>query len=117
MPFSRGNTRERVEQVDRQAARGQGPQPDPAGLEQPAAAAIAITVQPAVVLIDVRVPESRCEAAAERLLGGDRISEGGVLSGARILLVADRVENVARGHSDRGRGADGRDVRNARDVG
>ena len=34
LPFSRGNTRERVEQMDRQAARGQGPQPDPAAGQQ-----------------------------------------------------------------------------------
>jgi TonB family protein len=36
LPFSRGNTRERVEQVDRQAARGQGPGPDPAAGERAA---------------------------------------------------------------------------------
>ena len=29
LPLSRGNTRERVEQMDRQAARGRGPEPDP----------------------------------------------------------------------------------------
>jgi TonB family protein len=30
LPFSRGNTPERVEQMDRQRARGEGPEPDPA---------------------------------------------------------------------------------------
>src|SRR4051794_13758227 len=34
LPFSRGNTRERVEQAERQAARGQGPEPDPAAGQQ-----------------------------------------------------------------------------------
>ena len=34
MPFSRGNTPERVEQTDQQTARGQGPQPDPAAGQQ-----------------------------------------------------------------------------------
>lgn len=51
LPFSRGNTRERVEQMDREAARGDGPAPDPAAgqpQEQP---------QPAVDNA-ARVPES-----------------------------------------------------------
>ena len=30
LPFSRGNTHERVEQMDRETARGRGPTPDPA---------------------------------------------------------------------------------------
>jgi TonB family protein len=34
MPFSRGNTPERVEQADQQTARGQGPQPDTAAGQQ-----------------------------------------------------------------------------------
>jgi TonB family protein len=34
LPFSRGNTPERVEQMDQQTARGQGPQPDPAAGQQ-----------------------------------------------------------------------------------
>jgi TonB family protein len=34
LPFSRGNTRERVEQMERDAAKGQGPQPDPAAGQQ-----------------------------------------------------------------------------------
>jgi TonB family protein len=34
MPFSRGNSRERVEQLDQQIARGRGPAPDPAAGER-----------------------------------------------------------------------------------
>src|SRR5262245_61122771 len=34
LPFSRGNTRERVEQMDREAPRGRGPAPDPAAGQQ-----------------------------------------------------------------------------------
>jgi TonB family protein len=34
LPFSRGNTRERVEQMDRETARGRGPTPDPAAGQQ-----------------------------------------------------------------------------------
>jgi TonB family protein len=34
LPFSRGNTRERVEQADEQVARGQGPEPDAAAGQQ-----------------------------------------------------------------------------------
>jgi TonB family protein len=34
LPFSRGNTRERVEQMEREAARGQPPEPDPAAEQQ-----------------------------------------------------------------------------------
>jgi TonB family protein len=34
LPFSRGNTRERVEQMDKEAARGKGPAPDPAAGQQ-----------------------------------------------------------------------------------
>jgi len=34
LPFSRGNTRERVEQMDNQVARGRGPTPDPAAGQQ-----------------------------------------------------------------------------------
>jgi TonB family protein len=34
LPLSRGNTRERVEQMDKEAARGQGPTPDPAAGQQ-----------------------------------------------------------------------------------
>jgi TonB family protein len=34
LPFSRGNTRERVEQMDKETARGQGPTPDPAAGQQ-----------------------------------------------------------------------------------
>jgi TonB family protein len=34
LPFSRGNTRDRVEQMDKETARGQGPTPDPAAGQQ-----------------------------------------------------------------------------------
>ena len=34
LPFSRGNTRERVEQMDKETARGRGPTPDPAAGQQ-----------------------------------------------------------------------------------
>jgi TonB family protein len=34
LPFSRGNTRERVEQMNKETARGQGPTPDPAAGQQ-----------------------------------------------------------------------------------
>jgi TonB family protein len=34
LPFSRGNTRERVEQMNKETARGQGPRPDPAAGQQ-----------------------------------------------------------------------------------
>jgi TonB family protein len=34
LPFSRGNTRERVQQMNRETARGQGPTPDPAAGQQ-----------------------------------------------------------------------------------
>jgi TonB family protein len=34
LPFSRGNTRERVEQMDNETARGRGPTPDPAAGQQ-----------------------------------------------------------------------------------
>ncbi len=50
LPFSRGNTPERVESVDRRAARGQGPRPD--------AAQAAPQPQPPAVQEEAKVPES-----------------------------------------------------------
>jgi hypothetical protein len=46
LPFSRGNTRERVEQMEREAARGQGPQPDPAAGQEARAEIPAPTAPP-----------------------------------------------------------------------
>src|SRR5262245_6991830 len=55
LPFSRGNTPERVEQMDQQTARGQGPQPDPAAGQQ---ARVEPQAQPAPP-DNARVPESQ----------------------------------------------------------
>lgn len=53
LPFSRGNTRERVEEMPREAARGQGPQPDTAAGQQ-------ARVEPQPAPSDVpAVPESQ----------------------------------------------------------
>jgi TonB family protein len=46
LPYSRGNTRERVEQMEPQAARGQGPTPDPAAGQEAQTQAAAPENQP-----------------------------------------------------------------------
>src|ERR1700748_2788195 len=55
LPYSRGNTPERVEQMDQQTARGQGPQPDPAAGQQ---ARVEPQTEPATP-DSARMPESQ----------------------------------------------------------
>jgi hypothetical protein len=55
LPYSKGNTPERVEQMDQQTARGQGPQPDPAAGQQ-----ARVEQQPDPATADsARMPESQ----------------------------------------------------------
>jgi len=57
VPFSRGNTRQRVERSDEQAARGQGPAPDPLAGQQTQAAPQAQT--PPQADNQLRLPEAQ----------------------------------------------------------
>ena len=103
LPFSRGNTRERVEQRAQDAARGQGPQPDPAAGQQARAEP---TSPPAPEpppqpesQAQLQLPTQRTEP--QRGLGGQRPLGGGALGDALRNLdkyvQRDQFENSSGG--------------------
>jgi TonB family protein len=96
MPFSRGNTPERVEQMDQQVARGQGPQPDPAAGQQ-----ARVEPQPEPPPQPVRPPESpsslQLPSNRQNGLGGRSPLSGGSLGDAlrnlQRYVQRDQFEN------------------------
>jgi TonB family protein len=103
LPFSRGNTPERVEQMDQQTARGQGPQPDPAAGQQ---ARVEPQEQPAPP-DNARVPESQSalqlpsNRQPQTGLGGRSPLSGGSLGDAlrnlQRYVQRDQFENAQGG--------------------
>jgi TonB family protein len=105
LPFSRGNTPERVEQMDRQTARGQGPQPDAAAGQQ-----AAVEPQPSAPEPDTpRIPESQSalqlpsyrQPQVQNGVGGRAPVAGGSLGDAlrnlQRYVQRDQFENAQGG--------------------
>ncbi|MQA31736.1 MAG: TonB family protein [Luteitalea sp.] len=111
LPFSRGNTRERVEQMEREAARGQGPQPDPAAGQQARAEPPAETEAPSAAveppslaesLSPLQLPSSRPPPPQARNGIGGRAPAGGgslgeALRNLQRYVQRDQFDNTQGG--------------------
>jgi TonB family protein len=105
LPFSRGNTRERVEQMDNQVARGRGPTPDPAAGQQAQAQADTLPTPPsanqlplpdaqAALQLPVPKPAPQLGANSRSLSGG---SLGDALRNLQRYVQRDQFENSQGG--------------------
>ena len=103
LPFSRGNTSERVEQTDREAARGRGPEPDPSVGQQARAEPQPEPPAPqrspeALKLPDVpglRLPSTK--APPNNRLGGGSL--GDALRNLQRYVETDQFNNPQGGNS------------------
>jgi TonB family protein len=86
LPYMRGNTPERVERMDRQAPRGQGPAPDPAAGQQAQNEHPSDAASPAPKISDspssLQLPNGTRPAAAENGANGRSATAGGQLGEA-----------------------------------
>jgi|KBSSwiStaDraftv2_1062776.scaffolds.fasta_scaffold137259_3 TonB family protein len=106
LPFSRGNTRDRVEQMNRETARGQGPTPDPAAGQQAQAQPEAPPAPPsqnqlplpdsqAAVQLPAPKPNPQQGANGQRPLGGGSL--GDALRNLQRYVQRDQFENSQGG--------------------
>jgi TonB family protein len=105
LPFSRGNTHERVEQMDRETARGRGPTPDPAAGQQaqaepdtqpapPSQNQLALPDAQAAVQLPAAKPAPQLGANTRSLSGG---SLGDALRNLQRYVQRDQFENSQGG--------------------
>ncbi len=92
LPFSRGNTPERVEAQDRQAPRGQGPGPSPAG-QQAQAAADALKVPESPSALQVPAAKTPPQNAGDHQTGATGGALGDALKNLQRYVQKDQFDN------------------------
>jgi TonB family protein len=106
LPFSRGNTRERVEQMNKETARGQGPTPDPAAGQQtqtqpdtppapPAQNQLPLPDAQAALQLPSAKPAPQLGANGQRPLSGGSL--GDALRNLQRYVQRDQFENSQGG--------------------
>ena len=105
LPFSRGNTRERVEQMNKETARGQGPTPDPAAGQQaqapsetpapPSQNQLPLPDSQAALQLPAPKPAPQLGASGQRPLGGGSL--GDALRNLQRYVQRDQFENSQGG--------------------
>ena len=101
LPLSRGNTRERVEQMDPQAARGRGPEPDPStGLQARAEPQPAPTPETGAETPKLPEAPSRLQFPSNKPLSSGRLAGGSLgeaLKNLQRYVESDQFENPQGG--------------------
>jgi TonB family protein len=95
LPLSRGNTPERVEQLDRQIARGQGPEPEPErGPQAPPEREVPLPESQSALQLPAPPPQAGNGAAGRGISGG---SLGEALRNLNRYVQRDQFENPQGG--------------------